>query len=189
MRRKFNRKGMWNMERSKLAKVKLPKEKLDELDAYIESLDDKVGLLIHILHKAQDIFGYLSLEVQLYIAKRLEIPAAKVSGVVTFYSYFTQEPRGKHTINLCMGTACFVKGADRILVAVCTELGIRPGETTSDGLFTVEDVRCIGACGLAPVVMIDDKVYGHLTEGKVKEILDEYRKGEQHEDQHAATAK
>ncbi|QSX09054.1 NAD(P)H-dependent oxidoreductase subunit E [Alkalibacter rhizosphaerae] len=176
------------MERSKLAKVKLPKEKLLELDAYMDSLEDKEGLLIHILHKAQEIFGYLSLEVQLYISKRLGIPAAKVFGIVTFYSFFTQEPRGKHTISMCMGTACFVKGADRILEKICLELGVNPGETSSDGLFTVKDVRCIGACGLAPVAMIDDKVYGHLTEESVKEILDVYRKEEQHENQHAESA-
>lgn len=176
---------MDKMERSKLAKVKLPREKLLELNAYMDSLDDKEGLLIHILHKAQEIFGYLSLEVQLYISKRLGIPAAKVFGVVSFYSFFTQEPRGKHTISMCMGTACFVKGADRVLEKICNELNVQPGETTSDKLFTVKDVRCIGACGLAPVAMIDDKVFGHLTEDGIKEILDAYRKEEQHENQHA----
>ncbi|WP_225877788.1 NADH-quinone oxidoreductase subunit NuoE family protein [Alkalibacter mobilis] len=173
------------MERSKLAKVKLPKEKLVELDAFIDSLEDKEGLLIHILHKAQEIFGYLSLEVQLYISKRLDIPAAKVFGVVSFYSYFTQEPRGKHTISMCMGTACFVKGSEQILETFCNELGVKSGETSKDGLFTIKDVRCIGACGLAPVAMIDDKVYGHLTVESVKEILDEYRKEEQNENQHS----
>ena len=102
----------------------LPQEKLQELDAYIDSLEDKQGSLIHILHRAQNLFGYLPMEVQLHIARKVDIPGAKVFGVVSFYSYFTTEPRGKHTISVCMGTACFVKGGEHVLKKFMSELGI-----------------------------------------------------------------
>ncbi len=102
----------------------LPQDKLQELDAYIDSLEDKKGSLIHVLHRAQNLFGYLPMEVQLYIARKLDVPGAKVFGVVSFYSYFTTEPRGKHTISVCMGTACFVKGSEDVLKKFMNELGI-----------------------------------------------------------------
>jgi len=155
----------------------LPQEHYEALETYINSLKDKKGSLIHVLHKAQELFGYLPPEVQLFIARKLDIPGAKVFGVVSFYSYFTTKPVGKHKISVCMGTACFVRGAEKIVDAFKNELGVQNGETTPDGLFTLKDVRCIGACGLAPVVFLDDHVFGHVTVDGVKEILKKYRKG------------
>ncbi len=155
---------------------KLDIEKLKELDAYIESLEDKEGNLIHVLHKGQSLFGYLPENLQLYIARKIGLPASKVNGVVSFYSFFTQKPRGKHTISMCMGTACYVKGADKIFDAFKAELNVGNNEMTEDKMFTIKDIRCVGACGLAPVVLVDDKVYGHVTVEQVKEIIDKYRK-------------
>ncbi len=155
---------------------KLDIEKLKELDAYIESLEDKEGNLIHVLHKGQSLFGYLPENLQLYIARKIGLPASKVNGVVSFYSFFTQKPRGKHTISMCMGTACYVKGADKIFDAFKAELNVGNNEMTEDKMFTLKDIRCVGACGLAPVVLVDDKVYGHVTVEQVKEIIDKYRK-------------
>ena len=155
-----------------------PKAKYEELDSFINSLETTKGALIEILHKAQHIFGYLSRDVQLYIARKLGIPGAEVYGVVSFYSYFTTKKGGKHTISVCMGTACFVRGADLIAKRFKERLGIESNETTKDGLFTLKDVRCIGACGLAPVVMVDEKVYGRVKVEDVDEILDTYRRQE-----------
>ncbi|MBN2898095.1 MAG: NADH-quinone oxidoreductase subunit NuoE [Clostridia bacterium] len=153
----------------------LPQELFDELEKYINTLEDKEGSLIHVLHKAQGLFGYLPREVQLFVARKLNIPGAKVFGVVSFYSFFTQTPRGKHTISVCMGTACFVKGVEKVMDEFSSQLGIKNGETTTDGQFTLRDVRCIGACGLAPVVMVDEKVFGHVTKDDVAQILKDYR--------------
>ncbi|MEA3424050.1 MAG: NAD(P)H-dependent oxidoreductase subunit E [Bacillota bacterium] len=155
---------------------KLDIEKLKELDAYIDSLEDKEGNLIHVLHKGQSLFGYLPENLQLHISRKIGLPASKVNGVVSFYSFFTQKPRGKHTISMCMGTACYVKGADKIFDAFKAELNVGNNEMTEDKMFTLRDIRCVGACGLAPVVLVDDKVYGHVTVEQVKEIIDKYRK-------------
>lgn len=154
----------------------LPKEKFDELEAFIEGLGTTKGALIEILHKAQSLFGYLPRDVQLFVARKLGIPGAEVFGVVSFYSYFTTKPRGKHTISVCMGTACFVKGADKIMERLKEKLKIESNEITEDGLFTLKDIRCVGACGLAPVLMIDDKVYGRVKEEELDSILENYRK-------------
>lgn len=145
-----------------------------ELETFIETIPDKSISLITVLHKAQEIFGYLSRDVQKFVAKQLDQPLAKVNGVVTFYSYFTEEPTGKNVINVCMGTACFVKGSADILEEFAQTLNIKVGETTPDGKFTLQVLRCVGACGLAPVVTINDKVYGHFTKQMVKTTLDEY---------------
>ncbi|OJV63315.1 MAG: NAD(P)H-dependent oxidoreductase subunit E [Clostridiales bacterium 38-18] len=150
-------------------------QKLKALDAFILEQDAKEDALISILHKAQELFGYLPSELQLYVARKLNIPASKVYGVVSFYSYFSQEKRGKYTVNICMGTACFVKGVEKVMHAFSEQLDIKSGNTTPDGLFTLKDVRCIGACGLAPVVMINDKVFGHVTENDVSRIIDDYK--------------
>ncbi|WDU82652.1 NADH-quinone oxidoreductase subunit NuoE [Caloramator sp. Dgby_cultured_2] len=158
-----------------MAKYDVDEVKLRQLEEYIDSLEQKEGALIGVLYKAQEIFGYLPKDVQLFIARKLGITAAKVYGVATFYSYFTMEPRGKHVINVCMGTACFVKGADKILEEIKKELDIKDGNMSKDGLFTVDTLRCVGACGLAPVVMVDGKVYGRVKVEEVKGILDEYR--------------
>lgn len=153
----------------------LPKEKFQELKEFIDNLETTKGALIEVLHKAQDIFGYLPRDVQLYIARKLGIPGAEVYGVVSFYSYFTTKPRGKYTISVCMGTACFVRGADKVIEKFKAELKIESNETTEDGLFTLRDVRCIGACGLAPVVLINDKVYGRVQVEQVSDIIKEYK--------------
>lgn len=147
----------------------------DKLDRFIDSLPTKDGSLIQVLHHAQEIFGFLPKEVQLYIAKSLNIPPSKVYGVVSFYSYFTTEPKGKYKISVCLGTVCFVKGSDKILEQFEKELGIKVGETTDDLLFSLEGLRCVGACGLAPVVVINGKVYGQVKPSDVSNILDSYR--------------
>ncbi|MBF8982887.1 NADH-quinone oxidoreductase subunit NuoE [Lutibacter sp. B2] len=156
----------------------LPKEKFNELKQYIDGLKSTEGALIQILHQAQEIFGYLPKEVQLFVARALGMPGSEVCGVVSFYSYFTTEPVGKHVISVCMGTACFVRGADKIVDRIAKKIGIGPEETTKDGFFTLKNIRCIGACGLAPVVMVDDKVYGRVKEEDIDDILDSYRKEE-----------
>lgn len=153
----------------------LPQELFVELENYISTLEDKKGNLIHVLHKAQHIFGFLPQEVMLFVARKLEIPAADVFGVVSFYSYFTTKPVGKHLVNVCMGTACFVKGADKILDEFKKQLGITTGETTADKQFTLKDVRCVGACGLAPIVLVGEKVFGRITHADVTGILAEYK--------------
>ncbi|MEJ8554376.1 NADH-quinone oxidoreductase subunit NuoE [Tepidibacter sp. Z1-5] len=157
-----------------MLKESLGKDKFDELDDFINSLEEKKGALIEVLHKAQHIFGYLPKEVQLFISKKLNIPSSKVFGVVSFYSYFTTKPRGKYVINICLGTVCFVKGSDKIMEKFEQELNIKCGETTQDGKFTLEGLRCVGACGLAPVVVINEKVYGHVTLDDVEKILSNY---------------
>jgi NADH-quinone oxidoreductase subunit E len=146
-----------------------------QLEEFIDSLPDKKGALIEVLHKAQNIFGYLPEEVQLFVGEKLDVPVSKVYGVISFYSYFTTEPRGEHVVNVCMGTACFVRGSANVLTEFEKELGIKTGETTADGKFTIEVLRCVGACGLAPVVTINDRVYGHVTAAEVKKILAEYK--------------
>lgn len=153
----------------------LPKETYDQLEAYITSLEDPKGSLIHVLHKAQHLFGYLPMEVQLFVARKIGISGAEVFGVVSFYSYFTTIPQGKHVVNVCMGTACFVKGSTKIIDKFKQELGVGTGETTADKIFTLKDVRCLGACGLAPIILVDEKVYGHVKEDDVVDILNSYR--------------
>jgi NADH-quinone oxidoreductase subunit E/NADP-reducing hydrogenase subunit HndA len=132
--------------------------------------------LIAILHKAQELYGYLSTEAMDEIAVTMKIPTAHIWGVATFYHYFCLTPKGKYVISVCLGTACYVKGADEIQEKIKSELKIKVGETTPDGLFTLQEARCLGACGIAPVIMINDKIYGTLTPKKVTEILNNYRK-------------
>ena len=132
--------------------------------------------LIAILHKAQQLYGYLSKEVMDEVAITMSIPTAHIWGVATFYHYFNLKPKGKHSVSVCLGTACYVKGAEDVLTTLKEELKIEMGETTEDKLFTLQEARCLGACGLAPVMMIDDKIYGELTPKKVVEILKNYRK-------------
>lgn len=149
-------------------------EKFKMLEEFIDKVPNNQSSLIEVLHKSQEIFGYLSEEVQSYVAYRLNVPVTKVYGVVTFYSYFTTKPRGKYVINICMGTACFVKGSNLILEEFQRKLNIKAGETTEDGKFTIEILRCVGACGLAPVVTVNDKVYGHFKKEDVKKLLESY---------------
>ncbi|HQB22797.1 MAG TPA: NADH-quinone oxidoreductase subunit NuoE [Bacteroidales bacterium] len=130
--------------------------------------------LINVLHKAQGHFGYLPAEVQEAVAQELNIPVAKVYGVVTFYSFFTMSPKGQFPISICMGTACYVRGAENVLAEMKKELNINVGETTPDGKFSLSCLRCVGACGLAPVVMIGDKTFGRVAPEDVKKILAEF---------------
>lgn len=157
-----------------ISKYNLDQEKLKKLEEYIDGLEVKEGELINILHEAQDIFGYLPEELQLFISRKLGITAAKVFGVVTFYSFFTMEPKGKHVISVCMGTACFVKGADKILNEFRKLLDIKEGSSTKDGMFTIDTLRCVGACGLAPVVIVDGKVFGRVKVEDVENIIKQY---------------
>ena len=145
-----------------------------ELDRVMDSYRDAKGPLIQVLHRAQEIFGYLPPEVQHFVSQRMGIPPSKVHGVVTFYNFFRTVPQGKHVINICLGTACHVKGADRVVEILREELGIGIGQTTEDRLFTLSAVRCLGACGLAPVMMIDEEVYGKLDRAKIKAAVDKY---------------
>jgi len=151
------------------------KEKFGELDNFIESLGNTQGSLISVLHKAQSIFGYLPAEVQSYVGKKLNIPAAKVNGVVTFYSYFTETPKGEHLVQICLGTACFVRGSEGILKKLEEKLQIKAGQTTVDGKFSIDALRCVGACGLAPVVIVDGKVFGRVTPDQIDDILKQYK--------------
>ena len=150
------------------------KEQERELHGYIEQHLDTKGALIPIMQKAQAIYGYLPIEVQAIIADGLNIPLEEVYGVATFYSQFTLSPKGKHQISICMGTACYVKGAGQILEKISETLGIKSGECTPDGKFSLDGVRCIGACGLAPVMLIDEDVYGNLTPDEIEDILEKY---------------
>ena len=157
--------------------------KFAELDAFIDGLgidrnaERRRGRLIQVLHRAQAIFGYLPREVQQHVAQKLFLTEAQVSGVVSFYNYFTTEPKGKYCIDVCMGTACYVKGSERVLQEFERVLGIKADTNpTEDGLFSISALRCVGACGLAPVVMVNGKVYGKVTPAKAVEIINEYKK-------------
>ena len=148
--------------------------KFKQLEEFINTVPNERSSLIEVLHKAQEIFGYLPKEVQDYVGEKMHVSTASVYGVVSFYSYFTTEPRGKYVINICTGTACFVRGAADILGEFERRLEITAGETTKDKRFTIETLRCVGACGLAPVVTVNGKVYGHFKTNDVIKILEEY---------------
>ena len=132
--------------------------------------------LIAVLHRVQAQYGYLNSAHLDAVAQLLQVPAAKVAGVASFYHFFRLQPRGKYIINICLGTACYVKGADRIAQRIISELGITWGETSKDGVFTLEQARCLGTCGLAPVIMIDDEIHGQVTPDQVPAILEKYLK-------------
>lgn len=149
-------------------------EQEKELKAYIAEHKEEKGSLMPILQKAQEIYGYLPIEVQSMIALEMDIPIEKVYGVSTFYSQFTLAPKGKYQISVCLGTACYVKGSGDIYNKLCEKLGIKGGECTPDGKFSLEACRCIGACGLAPVLTVNDEVYGRLTVKDVDDILAKY---------------
>ncbi len=162
---------------SKAELAKFSPEKAEELDAYLTSLpltDDREknrGFLIQSLHKAQEIFTYLPTEVQVHVANRLGLHLAEVYGVISFYSYFTETPVGKYKINICTGTACFVKGADKLVEEFQRYLGIKVGDTSNDGKFSLINLRCVGACSMAPVVMVNERVYGKVNTKMVPEII------------------
>lgn len=154
---------------------KLKEAGFRELETFINSLDTKKGSLISVLHKAQGIFGYLPREVQEFVAEQLNESLANVYGVVSFYSYFTMVPKGEHAVAVCMGTACYVRGADKVLDEFQKQLGIKSGETSLDGKFSIDALRCVGACGIAPVVLVGEKVYKKVEPKEVKSIIEEYK--------------
>lgn len=160
-------------------------EQEKELKAVFKKYENVPGCLMPVLQDAQDIYGYLPIEVQRMIADALEISLSEVYGVATFYSQFSLTPKGQHRISVCLGTACYVKGADKVLEEIETQLGIKAGECTADRKFSIDTCRCVGACGLAPVIMIDDKVYGKVTPDQVAEILEEYKDSEVGEEEGA----
>lgn len=147
----------------------------EELDAVIEELRGEEGALMPIMQRAQDIYGYLPLEVQRYIALGLDIPVSEVYGVATFYSQFLLNPKGEHPVSVCLGTACYVKGSGKLMERLETLLGVKNGEITADCRFSLDATRCIGACGLAPVLTIGEDVYGRLDPAELDGILAKYR--------------
>ena len=149
-------------------------EQEEKLKALIAKYKEVPGALMPVLQQAQGIYGYLPIEVQQMIAEGLNIPLAEVYGVVTFYSQFTLNPKGKYEISVCMGTACYVKGAGDLIDRITHILGIEPGEVTPDGKFSLTNTRCIGACGLAPVMTVNDDVYGRLKPEDIDGILRQY---------------
>jgi NADH:ubiquinone oxidoreductase subunit E len=153
----------------------LPPDELIKLEPIIDKYSGNAGYLIPALKEAQDLFGYLPQEVQLTLAKGMNVPASHIYGVVTFYSFFTITPRGRHTVRLCLGTACYVKGSKEILENIVREVGINVGDTSEDGRFTLEAVRCLGACGLAPVMLIGEDTHGNIVPSSTIKILDGYQ--------------
>jgi NADH-quinone oxidoreductase subunit E/NADP-reducing hydrogenase subunit HndA len=149
-------------------------EQVAKLNSIIEKHKGKPGGLIPVLEEAQVTLEYLPLSVQKKIAGGLSLPLSRVYGVVTFYSFFTMTPRGKHTVRVCLGTACYVRGGKALTETLEKQFGIKEGETTADRMFTLESVRCLGACGLGPVIVVDEDVHGRVKPGKVKEILSQY---------------
>ena len=150
------------------------KEQEEKLMAVIAELKDQPGSLMPIMQKAQDIYGYLPIEVQTMISEAMGVPLEKIYGIATFYAQFTLAPKGKYRCSVCLGTACYVKGAQAIYDKLVELLGIEEGECTPDGKFSLEACRCVGACGLAPVMMINDDVYGRLTPDMLPDILTKY---------------
>jgi NADH-quinone oxidoreductase subunit E len=149
-----------------------------DTDAVIGKWEGRPGNLIMILHEIQNMYGYVPRDVSLRLSERLDIPLARIYEVLTFYNYFKLNPPGKNTIAVCMGTACYLKGAPGILEEIGRLLGIKPGETTHDGQFHLEQVRCLGCCGLAPVMTINGKVYGKVKKDSIVTIVSEFTKEE-----------
>ena len=157
-----------------MAVIKLSESKVNFIKDVCKSFGNKPGEVINVLHKVQGEYGYLSAEVQEVIANELNIPISKAYGIVSFYSFFTMTPKGRYPISICLGTACYVRGAEKVLDEFKRLLNIQVGGTTEDGKFSLNCLRCVGACGLAPVLTIGDKVYGRMTPDKVKEVIAEY---------------
>ena len=150
-------------------------EQAEKLQAVIDECKDDKSLLMHVMQQAQLIYGYLPYEVQKMIADGMDVPLEKVYGVSTFYAQFALSPKGEYNISVCLGTACYVKGSKGLLDKISEILGIGSGECTEDGKFSVEACRCIGACGLAPVLTVNDEVYGKLTADDISGILAKYQ--------------
>ena len=156
-----------------MSEIKLACEVAEQVKAICDKHGNLPDELINILHEAQHLQGYLPEEMQRLIAHKLNIPVSKVYGVVTFYTFFTMTPKGKYPISVCMGTACYVRGSEKLLEEFKRVLGIEVVETTTDGKFSLDCLRCVGACGLAPVVIIGEKVYGRLQSVDVKKIIED----------------
>lgn len=154
-------------------------EVIEGVEQICDSYKDEPSPLMMILSAIQKKYGYIPLEVQEIVSRKTGIPVAEIYGVVTFYSFFSLKPKGKYVLGICLGTACYVKNSQAIVDKFSALLGIAPGETTDDGLFTIEAVRCIGACALAPAMTINGKVYPKVTPDQVGKIIDEYRKKEE----------
>ena len=157
-----------------MAVIKLSESKINFVKDICKRYNNEAGEVINVLHKVQGEFGYLSAEVQELVAEELHIPVARVYGIVSFYSFFTMTPKGRFPISVCLGTACYVRGAEKVIDELKRQLAVQVGGTTEDGKFSLNCLRCVGACGLAPVMMIGDKVYGRVTPDKVAGILAEY---------------
>lgn len=153
-------------------------EREQKLLKIIQKHKDQKGALIPVLHETQEVYGYLPLSVQKKISEGLGIPLSEIYGVITFYTQFSLKPKGKYNIQVCMGTACYVKGANLILEKLQEKLGIHVGDCTEDGLFSLEACRCVGACGLAPVIMINGEVYGRLKPEDIERIIEKYKQME-----------
>lgn len=151
------------------------KEQVQKLTAFIEENKEKKGLLMMALHETQDLFGYVPLEIMELISQKLKIPVSEIYGVATFYSQFTLIPKGENVINVCLGTACYVKGAQQIIDKLEELLKIKSGQTTPDRKFSIDTTRCIGACGLASVIAINGEVYGNITADDVEGIIEKYK--------------
>lgn len=160
-----------------MPKIKLSDNTVNTIKDICIEFENKESELIHILHKVQGKLGYLPAEVQEVVANELKSSVARVYGVVTFYSYFTMIPMGEFPISICMGTACYVRGSEQVLSEFKRQLKVEVGESTPDGKFSLNCLRCVGACGLAPVVTIGEKVFGRVAPTQVKEIIAEYRQG------------
>lgn len=150
-------------------------QKYEQLDIHIAQWKAKKGALMPVMHAAQGIFGCLNESVQAHISDVMGIPMSEIYGVATFYSRFTLEPKGKYIFGVCLGTACYVRGAQSVHDELVHAIGIEAGHTTSDGLFTIDALRCIGCCGLSPAMMVNDEVYGSLTAKDVQGIVDKYK--------------
>jgi NADH:ubiquinone oxidoreductase subunit E len=150
------------------------KRQFGELDAYMNEKASQQGSLINVMHRAQEIFGYLPDDVLDHVSIRFHVPRSTVYGVVTFYHFFSRVPKGRHTVSVCLGTACYVRGDNSVYDKFMKTLGIKAGETSGDGRFSLDLVRCVGACGLAPVIVIDKDTYGRMTADRVSTLLNKY---------------
>ena len=147
----------------------------DKLEKIGQKYKNNPSSIIEALHEVQDTYGYISTTAQKYLSETVNVPMSEIYGIITFYSRFSLKPKGKYNIQVCMGTACYVKGSEKILNTFKEKLGISEGQTTEDGLFSLESIRCIGACGLAPAIVVNNEVYGRFTPDKVEEIIEKYK--------------
>lgn len=153
----------------------LSAEEISKVQEFIAANQNTDGALIPVLHQVQEYFGYIPYEAQRLIAKGLKVPIADIYGVITFYSRFTLKPTGKYKISVCLGTACYVKGSENILEKIQETIGVKAGDSSADGMYSVEATRCIGACGLAPVMTVNEDVYGKVTPEEIPTIMEKYK--------------